>query len=147
MHLLQVYYLFFMEHSALMQPLFVSPQVRIELVPAIQTVHLMWQGYVSGNEYRTALLKGLEAVQTHGLTGWLADLSGMEVINEEDENWANAVFFPQLVGSTVQKMAIVVSTDIFNQLSVEQIMNRVEGANFTVQYFEGVTAAMEWFLE
>lgn len=102
---------------------------------------------MAGDDYRTALLAGLEAVQTHGLTGWLADLSNMGLIKEEDENWTNAVFFPQLVGSTVEKMAIIVSSDVFNQLSVEQIMSRVEGANFAFQYFDTMTAAVQWLLE
>ena len=53
----------------------------------------------------------------------------------------------RVAASGLKRMAILMSSDYFNQMSVERIMNNATPElPFTVSYFEDADAARDWLL-
>lgn len=67
-------------------------------------------------------------------------------ISVELQEWTNQTIFPPSLEMGLNKAAFVISSDIMNQLSVEQIMEETEGIKFTTQYFTTRKEAKEWIL-
>jgi hypothetical protein len=109
-----------------------------------QAAHMQWKDFAQGEDFRNGLNAGLALVQEKALKNWLADLRQMAAINPDDEVWSNTDWFPRAIGAGLQNMAIVPSTDIFNQISVESIMSQVPGTAITVHYFSTPEEARTW---
>jgi hypothetical protein len=60
------------------------------------------------------------------------------------QTWHNAYLFPVFRAEGVKKLAIIVSQDIFTQISVEQMISDEEDAGFTTCYFDSENAALRW---
>ncbi|MCB9185000.1 MAG: hypothetical protein H6591_13915 [Flavobacteriales bacterium] len=110
-----------------------------------QLIHLQWRGHARSDQYRHGLNVALEFVRKNGVRCWLADLRLMTAIMKEDEEWANTVWFPQLFGTGLEKMAILPSKDYFNQTSVTRSFTAVNGQlTFKVAWFESPSEALVW---
>jgi hypothetical protein len=59
---------------------------------------------------------------------------------DEHVNWL-------LVQAGTQKVAFLVSPDIFTRLSVEQTLSEVRSQNLQTKFFEDYQKAMDWLLE
>ena len=103
-----------------------------------------WKGFISGEDYRNALDKAAELFKEKGIGKWIANLSEMEPITDEDQKWANEDWFPRALQAGLKRLAIIVGADVFNQMSVEQIMNNVESLDLTTQYFDSEEKAKAW---
>ena len=110
-----------------------------------RSVYLEWKAFAGSSDYREGLNTALSLVKTHKLENWLANLRNMKAIRQEDQDWTNRDWFPQLAHSSLKKMAIVVSEDIFNQLAVDNIMQKSNGViRFDTQYFNSDQSAQQW---
>ena len=110
-----------------------------------RTIALKWKGYAPTQDFRAALEAGLEAVKEHDLRFWLADLRGMSAILRRDEQWTTSDWFPRLAATGLKRMAIVTSTDLFNQMSVDRIMDDAAAVIvFQTSYFDDPDVARLW---
>ena len=105
---------------------------------------MQWKDFASSEEFKTGLNTGLDLLVERNTGNWLADLRKMDVIDPDDEKWSNEDWFPRALAGGVKKMALIPSEDIFNKLSVENIMNEVTGTDLVVHYFEDVEEAKMW---
>lgn len=64
-------------------------------------------------------------------------------ITPELQTWVSEAIFPRFIAAGVKKYAIIVSSEMIAQLSVEQTMEEGNAA-FQVAYFDHVEKAMEW---
>lgn len=67
-------------------------------------------------------------------------------ITPELQEWHNNFLFPAFRDEKVEKLAIVVSEDIFTQVSIEQLIEDEKDAFFLTQYFGRESAALDWLL-
>ncbi|MCB0793341.1 MAG: hypothetical protein KDB88_01270 [Flavobacteriales bacterium] len=119
--------------------------LRMDFVPEQSLIRLVWHGHAGSGQYRYGLERALAFVRSHGVRRWLADLRDMTAILQEDEQWANTVWFPQLFGTGLEKMAILPSHDYFNQTSVQRSFTAVDGQlTFQVAWFESEQEALDW---
>lgn len=110
-----------------------------------QLIQLQWHGHARSDQYRRGLEVALDFVRENNVHLWLADLRLMTAILKEDEEWANAVWFPRLFGTGLEKMAILPSHDYFNQTSVTRSFTAVSGKlTFKVAWFESPSEALVW---
>lgn len=110
-----------------------------------QLIQLQWKGHARSDQYRRGLETALAYVREHHVRCWLADLRQMTAILQDDEQWANTVWFPRLFGTGLEKMAILPSSDYFNQTSVQRSFTAVNGRlTFKVAWFEGPGEALAW---
>jgi len=107
-------------------------------------VEIHWTQPPTSAEFREVLSKGLEAIQSNKLQRWVGDVRQLGAILEEDQKWSNEVWFPQAIQAGIKRMAVVIADDIFNQLSVEEIMNKVEAVDLTSHYFSNLEEARSW---
>ena len=126
----------------------VTPYVSILADVPLQMVKLRWTGYCPSEDYRLALETALKAVEENGFLYWLADLRSMEAIMHDDERWTVEKWFPKLGQAGLERMAIVTSTDAFNAMSVDRIMDDSQPSyGFEVAYFDNKQLAEEWLRE
>lgn len=108
-------------------------------------IHLRWMGHARSEEYRSALEHAVEFVAKNDVRFWIADLRKMTVILQDDERWANEVWFPQLFKTGLEKMAILESEDYFNKTSVQRSFTAVKGTiSFDVAWFPSYLQAIDW---
>lgn len=110
-------------------------------------VHLEWLTAPTPTELREGLNAGLEAVKKNKVSKWIGDVQHMGAIDPADQQWINTEWFPQLLGAGIKRMAVIVGNDIFNQMSVEDIMSNVESVGFVSQYFPDTASATKWLIE
>lgn len=110
-------------------------------------ITLTWTGFAPSPVFRSILEDALLNVRLHNISFWLADLRLMNAILRQDEQWSTNDWFPRLAASGLKKMAILTSSDYFNQMSVDRIMSNAGPAlPFEVAYFEDPSSARDWLL-
>ncbi|MBL0034736.1 MAG: STAS/SEC14 domain-containing protein [Flavobacteriales bacterium] len=110
-------------------------------------IRLKWSGYAPSTEYRGILEDARMNVGLHQLERWLADLRGMNAILRQDEQWTVNEWFPTLAKTGLKRMAILMSSDYFNQMSVDRIMQAATPEMpFEVAYFDDAEGALAWLL-
>ncbi len=109
------------------------------------TISLRWKEYAPSPIFRSILEDARVHVKLYGITRWLGDLRGMKAILRQDELWTVAEWFPKLASAGLRRMAIVTSTDYFNQMSVDRIMSgAAPSIPFEVAYFDDADMARIW---
>ncbi len=124
------------------------PYVNIVADDATRTITLRWTDYSPSKEYREALDLACTAVKERGVRLWLADLRRMGAILQDDEKWTVSDWFPRMAKAGLKRMAILTSTDYFNQMSVDRIMeDSAPVIGFDVAYFDDEHQARKWLLD
>lgn len=110
-------------------------------------ITLTWNGFAPSPVFRSILEDALMNVRLHRISFWLADLRKMNAILRQDEQWSANDWFPRAAHSGLKRMAILTSSDYFNQMSVERIMNNATPElPFAVSYFDNADSARAWLL-
>jgi hypothetical protein len=123
---------------------FENDVVRIFVNQEVGSVVVEWITSPTSAEFREVLVTGLDILKKNKLSRWVGDVRRLGAVAEEDQAWSNQEWFPEALSAGVNKMAVIISEDIFNQLSVEDIMNKVDTANFSTHYFSAPEEAMHW---
>ena len=104
-----------------------------------------WLASPTSREFRTGMNKLIEAMQTYKTGKLLTDSRKLGAISEEDQVWSSGEWAVRATQVGYEKLAIIISKDIFSKMSVEDIMNNVsEGVSF--QYFENGQSAEVWLV-
>lgn len=119
----------------------------VESEPDTGLITLTWTGFAPSTVFRSILEDALMNVRLQHLSFWLADLRKMNAILRQDEQWSANDWFPRLAASGLKRMAILTSSDYFNQTSVDRIMSdATPELTFTVSYFDDPATARAWLL-
>jgi len=110
----------------------------------IDAVVLEWITAPISSEFRDGLNQGLELLKSTKAKNWIGDVRNLGAIDPDDQKWSNEEWFPQALSTGIKKMGVIISDDIFNQMSVEEIMSKVEGIGFVSQYFDDINKASQW---
>jgi len=122
--------------------------VIVEVSPSDRLITLKWTGYAPSDAFRSILELAQETVRTMGLKRWLADLRQMDAILRQDEHWTVTEWYPRMATSGLKRMAILTSSDYFNQMSVDRIITASSPAvPFTTSFFDDVEKAKTWLME
>ena len=124
-----------------------GPYAVIVRSSALSMIRLSWTGYAPSREYREILEQALSEVEEHEVQRWSADLRDMAAILQQDEHWTVTDWFPRLAAAGLKRMAILMSSDLFNQMSVERIMGAATPVlGFEVAYFDDMQKAEAWLM-
>ncbi len=105
---------------------------------------MQWKRYAEGQDFRSGLDAGLALVRQKGTSRWLADLRQLGPVRQDDQQWANADWFPRAIAGGVRYMALVSPRAAVARLSVKQVMSRVNDANLITAHFDDLEAARAW---
>lgn len=84
-------------------------------------------------QYKPYYILGLTVEMTYGIT-------------PELQEWHNDFLFSAFRDEKLQKLAVIVSEDIFTQVSIEQLIEDEKDASFITQYFDKEADALDWLL-
>jgi hypothetical protein len=109
-----------------------------------------WKGLAKTEAYRRGFEAFLEMLEEGEHTLWLTDFTGGKVIDIKDQKWTTSEWLDralEVVGDSLKKVAVILSTDIFNKVAVRLIMNALtQNTDAEVAYFEDKDDAMEWLM-
>lgn len=116
--------------------------IRISYLADINAVYAEWLNFPSVAEYREGMDWIIDALKHHKSTKILTNPNALGAIATEQQDWTLSDWLPRALAIGYNKIAIIVPTDIFNQMSVEQIMSNVGPLNMA--YFEDFEKAKAW---
>lgn len=107
-----------------------------------------WKGELTGAEFREATLLCQDLIDRYGLTRWLGDNRKMKGIREDDLLWFMEVMEPQLVNSSMQRMANLVSEYENHHEAMERLVEHGTklGHRLVICDFNNKDTALEWLL-
>jgi hypothetical protein len=122
-----------------------DPHVTVQADIAEGSISLAWNGFVPSGAYRRILDDALINVCLHKLRSWASDFRYMNAILRQDERWTAEHWFPRVAAAGLQRMAIVMSDDLFNRMAMERVMAEVTPQlPFAVAYFDDPEQARAW---
>lgn len=98
----------------------------IELDEAFNLLYLELNGFIQSTNYRETMELALHLVEDKRLTRWLGNLKNMGRMQVQDASWREEVWFPRFVKSPIQKVAIVLSEDYYNDLTLTETIKTVD---------------------
>lgn len=113
-------------------------------------LQVSWVDYPSSDEFREGMNKILDTMEEHGLEKILTETSRLGAISPEDQEWVLADWVPRSQQRiTYKAIALVLSTDIFNQLSIDSIMaderaTTTQTGTLQQRYFDSLEAGRAW---
>jgi hypothetical protein len=134
-----------------MQALFENQYITIFYDPKTGILYNVWFPEtlkMSDKMYKENALLQIQYMRVVRSSRWLVDLSMFKyMLNADIRQWVNAQL-PQVVMVGVKYIALVNSSDIFAQISVEQLMmgKNILNANFEIRYFEDRKKAEKWLI-
>ena len=127
---------------------FNQPYLQLYFNDETQMAKAVWVGFLGTAEIQTACAACLELLDQVRPYSWLADNRKMKAIRQQDQDWILTHFWPRLAHSSIQKMATLTSTDIFNQMAIENLFSKgSEHIKFDHQYFKTEIEAVKWLTE
>ena len=115
--------------------------------PEIPCVHITWYGYANTQQSQKALNAVIDAM-TETKTGIvIADVREMKVINPEMQEWNHNIWMPRAVKAGYSVLALVQSSDFFNQVSVNNIIEAYKkdyGDDFKINVVRTQKEAEKW---
>ena len=105
----------------------------------------LWDGFLSGEIFRTSMLACAQLIEERKPLTWLADNRKMKAIRQKDQDWFEQVMFPIFIASPLEKMATLVSEDIFNQMAIETLHTLgTPLVRFETRFFHSEERALQW---
>jgi hypothetical protein len=113
----------------------------------IQYVTMRFKTHVQGDEYREALLKGIDCLQSLGYTKWLISSSSLIVINSQDQLWIMKEWIPASFRAGLKYFAALVPLSNTGRNVLENMGMSLSNDSFTYRLFEDESSAIQWLSE
>lgn len=121
-----------------------QPKCKIYYYQMINTVVLEWTGYAYYDEFVDACDFSLELMIQNKGSKMIANNLKSEVVNPRNQEWLTSIWFPKAYEQGYRTSAILVSKSVFNQITVKEIVNKMDKGKFTVQFFTNLQDATQW---
>ncbi|AFM05487.1 hypothetical protein Fleli_3151 [Bernardetia litoralis DSM 6794] len=121
-----------------------KPKCKIYYYQSINTIVLEWFGHVSHEEFVEACDFLLELLIKYKSSKMIANNLKSEVVSSKNQDWLDKVWFSKAYKHGYRTSAIVTSKSIFNQVTVKQIVDKMDKEKYKVQFFTNLQDAIEW---
>ncbi|HEY8936289.1 MAG TPA: STAS/SEC14 domain-containing protein [Cyclobacteriaceae bacterium] len=102
-----------------------------------------WMLAPAFDEFREGMNHLVEAI-VHFKTGrLLSDTTKLGALHSDNQAWVATVWFERAVKAGYSRVAIIVPSDIFTQMSVEDAISQVTNP-IPFSYFDNPVEALEW---
>ncbi|PKV76262.1 hypothetical protein [Pontibacter ramchanderi] len=110
------------------------------------TLLVRWLRPVQSHEYRLGIEETGRVLLKLGLEKLLVNNQRMGVLTMDDQGWLAAISIRMISQSNLKQLAIISSTDFFQQHTNEKLDSRVKEQTpfFDTQYFLMEREGMEW---
>jgi hypothetical protein len=124
-----------------------EPWVSVRWEEEHQSVHTEWKAFANSQEFRSALMKVLEAIRENHAVRYVSDTRKVKVIVREDQQWADETWFPLVAAAGLKRFAGVTAEAGLGKLTVEEIFDSVHLKGLEVRKFSSVAPARKWLAE
>lgn len=128
-----------------------SSFLEISQMPEINGIKIQWLADTSkmrDEDFKAQILSEKKAIDDVKPQNIFADILQMKFSIEPNlQAWHNELIFPAFKAAKTQKLAILVSTDLFVQVSVEQLVedaNKSQKEELVTKYFDEEFQAIAW---
>jgi len=118
--------------------------ISVWVYPRRQMIHHHMKQFCFGDDFRAALLKGVEAMEQHQATKWLSDDRANGAIVPEDAAWAVEHWFPRARAAGWKHWAVVQPLKIIGQINMERFSKDYGRQGVNARLFSDPDAAMRW---
>lgn len=112
-------------------------------------VQSRWLASVDSEMYRESMLHLYGHIKQHHSSLWLYDASKFSTPNMSDQKWSVEVLAPLLAGTSLRRIAVIMSQDVFLQTVAEQVRRNsmaVFRDSIKMKNFFDQDSAAEWLL-
>lgn len=110
------------------------------------TVH-QYRGYVPKELFIRRSMEAVELMKTHHCDKLFVDLTNMEVMPLENQQWIQNHWFLAACQAGVKKIVFIVPNSLFGQISVENSNKNARNFPLETMYFSDRSQALDWLLE
>ena len=104
-----------------------------------------WKKFVNSSEFRATNNEIIKIIVSYQPKGYLSDIRNQGVVSPDDWTWITAELLPQVISAGVQKIAMVLDSDVFKQFYVDTIKTSVDATKkCELQHFSSEKAALEF---
>lgn len=122
-----------------------SKLISIEYLPSHKCIRIEWLDYPESKEFRQGMDDLLAAMIKYNTVKILVPDGKLGAVGEEDQQWVLEDWTPRCMKFGKSRTAIVLSADIFNQLSIESMVNQnTEIGEEDLKYFKSEEEALKW---
>ncbi|MFD2999405.1 hypothetical protein ACFS7Z_03450 [Pontibacter toksunensis] len=119
----------------------------ISLKEEEKLLHMKWLRNVVSEEYRAGIKVVKEIILHHKVELWLIDSRLIDSILFADQQWIKREIAPLIKLSNLQRIARVLTDDIFNYISFENMIEEVKeehDISLDLAQFSSLEAAFDW---
>ena len=106
-------------------------------------VHSQWKAFATSVEFRSGLLKGLEAIRARHATGYVSDTRKLKVIVRKDQAWVQDTWIPLAKAAGLKRIGFVTGNPGLGRSTIEEIIKQVDDELFT-RSFNTLGEAFSW---
>ena len=100
---------------------------------------------MTDEEFRQSILMEKEAIESIKPRAIFADTLQMRyTIVPKLQDWHNSIITPAFEKAGTKKLGILVSEDLFTQVSIEQLVEDMPDNQLQTRYFTDETSALQW---
>ncbi len=116
----------------------------IEYDAEIKCGILVWNGYVTSQEFRYINENFLEFAREHTITKMIRDTRNFTILSPADRKWFTECIIPQFHAVGIRFSAIIIPNNQISRLLVEELARHANSHEIEVQYFPSVEEAKAW---
>lgn len=124
-----------------------NPYFRVEVYDDLPYLKCWWVGYTDVAQVKEGSELLLHFFNMWGRTGLLVDSTAEEGPWNDSNNWIINDWMPRAFASGLQKIAIVLSSNIFSVISAREHSESAKAYGFWVEVFENESAAIKWLIQ
>ena len=121
-----------------------SDQVTVWYHPDEKIIHHQMHQYTHGEDFRKALMAGMEAMKQNSAQKWLSDDRNNPVLHPEDQHWATDVWQPLVITAGWKYWAIVQPLHSLAKLRMHNLAEEYAALGVTVELFSDPDKALAW---
>lgn len=112
-----------------------QPNCEVSFDADVPCTVMVWQGYLTSDQFRAANERVLEFIEVKRCTNLLGDISDFTLITAEDQRWLNEDWIPRALAAGLRRCALVQPVYYFNQVAVDNVTRAVDRQRLDVRYF------------
>lgn len=108
-------------------------------------IFTQYHDFTSSDELKQILKAVLVVNFTREVEMVISDNRKMKVIRPSDQEYITNIWFPEfLKNKNIKKFAVIESEDIFNKISVEDILKKAGQLPFDMHFFNSLEKSCNW---
>ena len=132
------------ENYATIHNLLKEPFAQIHYEPANRILYCEWTGYLKLDETRESCQMIIDFVKEHQLKRQLSVHSRLKILSMPLQDYLINDFFPQLEQNGLRKTAVILSDDVFAQVTAENVGLRAGSSRHQIKSFTAMEEARGW---